>query len=138
MNIVLDCSAALSWCFEDEMTVASRRLLTTVMDGEVVVPSLWHLEIINILQMAERKNRITQAQTTEFLTLLGKLNIAVDEQTSLRAFNGTIDLCRLTSLTAYDAAYLELALRRGLKLASKDKMLLKISKALGVKVLDIN
>jgi predicted nucleic acid-binding protein len=101
----------------------------------VAVPSLWHLEIANVLALAERRGRIFPAESAELIALLEMLEIVVDGETSVRAFTRRLDLAREERLTAYDAAYLELAMRLGVPLASKDGDLCDAAERLGVNVL---
>jgi predicted nucleic acid-binding protein len=133
--LVLDSSIALCWCFEDESTEATRHLLEHLRTDTVAVPNLWHVEIANVLALAERRQRITAAETAQFIALLDELEIDVDEETWPRAFTRVIDLAREERLTAYDAAYLELAMRLGVPLASKDADLCDAAQRLGVSVL---
>jgi predicted nucleic acid-binding protein len=134
LRLVLDCSAVLPWVFGDEATAATDRLLGEMGAGaEAVVPGLWHLEVGNVLVGAMKRKRIDQAGVEAFVTLLQELEIAVDPETSVRAWGKTLDLAQQHRLSVYDAAYLELALRRGLPLATLDKALAGACRAAGVK-----
>jgi predicted nucleic acid-binding protein len=133
--LVLDASIALSWCFNDEASRATWELLEMLQAESAVVPAIWSLEIGNILSNAERNGRLTEAKIFEFLDLLGQLNIEIDLETSTRAFRETLHISRRHLLSTYDAAYLELAMRLGIPLASKDKKLRQVCNKLGVKVL---
>jgi predicted nucleic acid-binding protein len=135
MSFVLDASIALSWCFSDEANAESWSLLERLEMETAYVPSLWALEMSNILILAERRNRITYAHVILSLELLNSLPIQVDEETAYRAFHETSQLAYKEKLTSYDASYLELALRLGLPLATKDKSLAKIAKKLGVSLI---
>jgi len=137
MSFVLDASVTLAWCFSDESTPATIALLETLETESVHVPQLWSLEIGNILIAAERRQRISYANITEFLALLENLMIKVDEETSLRGFHDILLLAHSTKLTTYDAAYLELAMRLGIPLATKDMQLQKAAKLLGVKLIKV-
>jgi predicted nucleic acid-binding protein len=99
------------------------------------VPAIWHVEIANVLALSERRGRITPAGSGEFIALLETLAIVVDEETPSRALGRVLDLARAEQLTAYDAAYLELAIRLGVPLASKDADLCDAAERLGVSVL---
>lgn len=132
MSLVLGCSAALAWFFEDEQTSAARDLLERVVTGGAVVPSLWRLEIANGLQTAVRRNRITPQYRDATLADLGALSIAVDVETDRFTWSTTLDLADRFRLTTYDAAYLELAKRLQLPLASLDQPLCHAATALGV------
>ncbi len=130
--LVLDASLALAWCFEDEASAAAEGLLEQLRTEAVAVPTLWFLEIANALALAERRRRITPANTSEFIALLGTLDIETEPETGLRAFGRVLDLARSERLTAYDAAYLELAMRLGVPLATKDGPLGDAARRLGV------
>ena len=134
-DLVLDASVALSWCFKNEATTAGDRVLERLADEAASVPAIWHLEIANVLALSERRRRITPAGSAEFIALLETLEIVVDEETPSRALGRVLDLARAERLTAYDAAYLELAMRLGIPLASKDGDLCEAAERLGVSVL---
>ena len=134
-ELVIDASVALAWCFSDERTEAAAGLLDRLAAGAASVPAIWHLEIANVLALSERRRRITPARSAEFITLLETLEIVVDEETATRALGRVLDLAREERLTAYDAAYLELAMRLGIPLASKDGDLCDAAERLGVSVL---
>ena len=134
-GFVIDASVALAWCFDDEATAATRALLDRFEDGHAEVPSLWHLELANALSLGERKKRITPARTSEFIALIGGLPIVIDEQTPIRALSTVLELARNEQLSAYDASYLELAMRRGVPLATKDDDLAKAARRMGVTLL---
>lgn len=137
MSFVLDASVALAWCFSDEATTASTHLLERLAEEYAFVPAIWSLEVGNILTMAERASRITYAKIAEFLALLDDLKIQVDSETANRGFREVLSLAHSEKLTTYDAAYLELAMRLGVPLATKDKQLQKSAKQLGVTILSI-
>lgn len=96
---------------------ASDALCNRLRASSAVVPSLWHLEIANILVLAEKKGRVGPEKVTEFILLVTSLSIEVDDQTHSKALSDVMHLARAQGLTSYDAAYLELlAMRRGLPL----------------------
>lgn len=132
MAFVLDASIALSWCFADEATPLTFDLLQRLENEKAYVPQLWTLEMGNILVVAERKKRISFAKISEFLSLLSDLDIQVDHETSSRGFHEIISLAHSEKLTTYDAAYLELAMRLGLPLATRDLELKAAGSRLGV------
>jgi predicted nucleic acid-binding protein len=132
MSFVLDASIALSWCFADEANTHTWSLLERLEIETAYVPSLWALEMSNILILAERRKRISYAHVILSLELFSSLSIQVDEETSYRAFHETSQLAYKEKLTSYDASYLELALRLGIPLATKDKTLATVAKKLGV------
>ena len=131
---VLDASIAMAWCFEDEATSATRGLLDRLSIEGGYVPGIWPIEVANVLTLAERRRRITPADSAEFIGMLEGLSILVDEGTTTRAFGRVLDLAREAGLTAYDAAYLELSMRLGVPLATKDGPLGDAARRLGVTV----
>jgi predicted nucleic acid-binding protein len=131
---VVDSSIALTWCFEDEASPETDRLFERVRDDGAVVPGLWHLEVANVLLRAEQRGRISRADVARRLMLISDLPIATDQETTPRAWRETLSLARAENLTAYDAAYLELAERRGLPLMTRDNELGAAAKRLGVTV----
>jgi predicted nucleic acid-binding protein len=132
--LVIDSSAALSWCFEDEASPESDALFEQVRDQGAVVPGLWHLEVANVLLQAERRGRIAPGDVTMRLELIAELPITIDNETTARAWREILALARAEGLTTYDATYLELAIRRGLPLQTKDAALITAAKRIGVAV----
>ena len=131
-GFVLDCSIAASWCFEDEASPDIDALLERTRDHGAIVPALWHWEIANVLAMAVRRSRINASDATARLSLMGALPIATDTDSITRAWRETLLLAQTHGLTVYDAAYLELALRLGLPLATKDDELHAAAQQVGV------
>jgi predicted nucleic acid-binding protein len=122
-HFVLDVSLTCAWCFADEASAEAWALLERLQIAQAHVPSLWLWETGNVLIQAERRSRITSAAIRTFLGLLETLPIAIDQANVSTAWHDTLALARSHRLTTYDAAYLELALRLGLPLASRDKAL---------------
>jgi predicted nucleic acid-binding protein len=110
-------------------------LLDRLRGGTAAVPILWPLEVSNVLALAERRRRITSAESAQLIALLGTLEIVIDAEAESLAFTRILDLAREQRLTAYDASYLELAMRLGVPLASKDRDLCDAAERLGVSVL---
>ena len=135
MTLVIDASIALAWCFEDEASPESDAIADRVRQSGAIVPGLFALEIGNILLQAERKGRLSAAAVSERLELLGQLALVTDMETAGRAWRETQNLARALRLTTYDAAYLELALRMGATLATRDRDLAAAARSLGVPVL---
>lgn len=123
MQFVLDCSVAISWCLVDENNDYANSILVMMSDCEAFVPGIWSLEIANVLLVAQRRNRMTTEQSEEAITLLQSLLIQVDTATDAKALSTTFALGRQEGLASYDAAYLELAMRLGLPLATIDTRL---------------
>lgn len=134
-TLIIDCSIAMAWCFADEGTGETAEIQDRLITEAAIVPAHWSLEVANVLAMAEKRNRISIADATEFVKLLGALDIQVDEETTARVFDHVLPLSRSHALTSYDAAYLELALRRRLPLASLDDDLRRVATSLGIQVL---
>jgi predicted nucleic acid-binding protein len=135
-SFVLDWSVALTWHFPAEHSTETDALLQSLGDGgQVIVAGHWSLEVTNVLLGAERAKKRTEADSAQFLALLEKLPMEIDTETHLRASSTIASLARKHSLTSYDAAYLELAMRRGIPLATLDKELRKAAKAEGVSLL---
>jgi len=134
-TLIIDGSIAMAWCFADEGTEETAKVQDRLITEAAIVPAHWSLEVANVLAMAEKRKRISVADATEFVKLLGALDIQVDEETSARVFDHVLPLSRSHALTSYDAAYLELALRRRLPLASLDDDLRRAATSLGIQVL---
>lgn len=129
---VLDCSLTVAWFFEDETNRYAQAVEDSLPTAAAVVPALWPLEVANALLMGERRKRATEAKVTTFLSLLAALPIALDDETSSRAWQQSLPLARLHRLSVYDATYLELALRHGVPLATLDENLAKAAAAAGI------
>lgn len=135
MSIVLDASMVLAWLFTEEHTRAAQEIMRNIALDGAIVPSLWHLEVANALHIAMRRKRCDEDYVDRSLERLTRLPIAVDYQTSDHAWGATKALARGHTLSLYDAAYLELALRLKKPLACCDAALLRAAKGRGVKTL---
>ncbi|HEY2481649.1 MAG TPA: type II toxin-antitoxin system VapC family toxin [Caulobacteraceae bacterium] len=120
MSVVIDASMAISWLFDDEHTDAAHAVMLRAVAEGAIVPSLWRLEVANVLRNAARRGRCDEAYVDRSLERLGRLPVAVDDETDQHAWGETRALSREQGLTLYDAAYLELAIRKALPLASCD------------------
>lgn len=132
MALVVDCSVTMAWCFEDEVTPYAEAVLDRLRDEEAVVPAIWPLEVANVLLVAERHQRIREAQTVRFTQLLQSLPITIEGESLPGALGAILSLGRECGLSAYDAAYLEVAARRGLAFATQDERLIAAARRLGV------
>jgi predicted nucleic acid-binding protein len=132
--LVIDSSAALSWCFEDEASPESDALFERVRDQGAFVPGLWHVEVANVLLQAEKRGRIAAGDVAMRLELIAELPITTDTETTARAWREILALARAEGLTTHDASYLELAIRRGLPLQTKDEALVAAAERSGVAV----
>ena len=133
-TLVLDCSMVMAWCFADGTTAQTAEIQDRLAAEAAVVPGHWFLEIANVLAMAEKRGRISPEDSSQFVGQLAVLDIQVDEEASRRAFDHLLPLCRSHGLTSYDAAYLDLAVRRRLPLASLDDALRQAATSLGMQV----
>jgi len=124
----------MTWCFEDEVRPYTDAILEQLATEEALVPALWPLEVANALLAAERKRRLAKAQSLRFVELLQTLPIVIDVSTSARAMESILSLAREQQLSAYDAAYLELAMREGLPLATAGNALKRAAKRCGIVV----
>jgi predicted nucleic acid-binding protein len=134
--LVIDGSTALGFLMSDEQAPAAFRALDALERGApTFVPAHWPLEVANGLLMAERRRRATQADVTEALHVVLSLPIEIECETTRHVAGETADLARQYGLTIYDAAYLELAMRRGATLATSDAELARAAKKAGVSLL---
>jgi predicted nucleic acid-binding protein len=131
-GFVLDCSAALAWCFPDEHASYPQSVLDALATTATAVPSLWFLEVANALLVGERRGRCTAADIATWLGFLAALPIHTDPETTGRAWSDTLSLVRTYNLSVYDASYLELSIRRNLPLAAVDGKLKDAATAAGV------
>jgi len=137
-RFVLDASVAVAWCFDDEATRFTEGVLDSISLGaEALVPSIWPLEIANALLVAERRKRIAMAKVTALLVRIAGLPISVTPADSKRAFEQILPMARQLGLSQYDAAYLELAVREGLALATLDGELQRAAKVVGVELVSV-
>jgi predicted nucleic acid-binding protein len=135
VSLVLDSSATLAWIYDEETTDAIRALFDQVANEGAVVPALWRLEVANSLTVAVRRDRIDTEFRRAALADLALLDITTDQHTDGQAWAETLHLADRFRLTLYDAAYLELAQRRQLPLATLDRELQAAAKAAGTQLL---
>jgi predicted nucleic acid-binding protein len=131
-GFVLDGSIALAWYFADEADAYADEVARQLPSVSAIVPTIWPLEVANAVLMGERRKRSTSAQAATWIGHLLTLPITVDDETSSHAFGSILNLGRMHGLSAYDAAYLELAMRRGLPLATLDEPLKAAAVVVGV------
>jgi len=136
VSFVLDTSVTMRWFFGDgkpqELAYAGK-VLDAMKDASALVPVTWGLEVANVIAKAEAKGLVTEARSGAFLEMLEGVDIEVDAATFARALSDTLQLARRYKLSAYDASYLELALRLGIPLATLDEDLQKAARKAGVK-----
>lgn len=131
-TFVLDCSMTMAWCFEDESNDTTDEILEILTTTSALVPTIWPLEVANVLLLAKKKKRISESKVASFIDALSALPITVDSSTSFRAMHSVFALAHQVDLTVYDAAYLELALREKIPLLTLDAALLKAAKKLEI------
>ena len=131
MMFVLDCSVAMAWMFRDEATEATDRLRDMLVQDRALVPVLWPSEAANALLVATRRRRIAREEWSRIRMELNALPIDVDPPSAERTLGPVLDLALAHGLTAYDATYLELAIRMGLPLATLDRDLRAAARAEG-------
>jgi predicted nucleic acid-binding protein len=132
LTFVLDCSVTMAWYFKDEANSYANTVRKSLSSAGAVVPALWPLEVANILVLGERRQRSTEADASKWLRYLQMLPIQVDDETAVRAWSDILHVARSYDLSVYDAAYLELALRLALPLASLDDHLKATAASAGV------
>lgn len=135
MSLVVDSSVTLAWVYSDETTEAINEVFVRLTERGAWVPALWRLEVANVLEMGVRRGRHDAAFRDATLADLALLEIGVDPETDRQAWGATLRLAERHGLTMYDAAYLELAQRRGLPLATLDTELRAAAGAEGVVLL---
>jgi len=131
-SLVLDASVALSWFLRDESDAYADGVLAMLENKEASAPCLWLLEICNALTVLERRGRINEAETARVLSLVRNLPIEMDDSPLAETIERITSLARRFKISAYDASYLELAIRQGLPLATLDRKLKSVAKRAGV------
>jgi len=131
-DFVLDCSITMAWCFEDESNDYTESVLENLKYTTAIVPTLWPLEVANVLLLSMKNKRLTEVQSANFIDTLSRLPIVVDQSTSSRAMHSIFVLAGPSDLTIYDAAYLELSIREKIPLLTLDMGLIKAAKKLHI------
>lgn len=131
-SFVLDTSVTMAWCFDDESNSYADAVLGQLAESTALAPGIWPLEVSNVLVIAERRKRMTKADSVRFQELLQELPIRVEVSTPQRIFGAILDLARAQNLSTYDASYLDLAMRTGLPIATLDDALRPAAKRCGV------
>ncbi len=135
-RMVIDNSVVMSWCFKHEINTYSNAVLDCMAGSAAVVPSIWPLEVVNVLLVAERRKFLSEADSVQFIRLLLQLPILVEYQSPESALKDVLWLARAQRLSSYDASYLDLAMKKNLPLATLDKHLKKAARAVNVKIFD--
>lgn len=135
-TLVLDASVTLAWAFEDEENGYPDVVLESLAEATACVPIIWPLEVGNALLVAERRGRLNQAATVQFLALLMQLPIVIEPERPERMLGEILSLAREQGLSTYDATYLHLAMRQGFPLATTDEFLRKAATRAGVQLFE--
>ena len=135
MPFVLDCSVTMAWILPDEAESGAEALGESLVENTAVVPGLWPIEVANVLLVATRRGRIEEEVWPDLLDRLAALPIETDPETGARAWTDSLRVARDHQLSVYDAAYLELAMRRRIPLATLDGGLATAARRAGVRVL---
>ncbi len=134
-HFVVDNSVVMSWCFKDETNRYADSVLDKLTDASAVVPSIWPLEVVNVLLVAERQKRLSESDSARFLTLLSQLPIVVEYERPDMMMKELLALARVNDLSSYDASYLDLAMRKGIPIATLDNKLTKAARRIDVPIL---
>ena len=134
-SFVVDNSVVMSWCFKDETNQYADAILDCLSDATAFVPSIWPLEVVNVLLVAERKKRLSEADSVRFITLLSQLPIIVEHERPERMMKDLLALARSNNLSSYDASYLDLSMTKGIPIATLDTRLLTASKKTNIPIL---
>ncbi len=134
-SFVVDNSVVMSWCFKDETNQYADAILDCLSDATAFVPSIWPLEVVNLLLVAERKKRLSEADSVRFITLLSQLPIIVEHERPERMMKDLLALGRSNNLSSYDASYLDLSMRKGIPIATLDTRLITASKKTNIPIL---
>jgi predicted nucleic acid-binding protein len=133
-GIVIDASVALAWCFPDEGSEYADGVLVGLEGHAILVPALWSVEITNAVLMAERRKRVKQPEIRRFVELLDGLTVIMDSQSVTEDVSNILPIAREYGLSAYDAVYLDVAVRHGAPLATLDSALQKAGRKAGIDI----
>lgn len=128
-ELVIDNSVVMSWCFKDETNEYADSVLDRLTEATAFVPSIWPLEVVNVLLVAERCNRLGNADSIRFMTLLSQLPIVVEHERSENGMKALLALARANELSSYDASYLQLAMHKGCAIATLDNKLMEAARS---------
>ena len=135
-DFVIDNSVVMAWCFEDEANSYADTIQDMLIENKAFVPAIWPLEVTNVLLVAERKKRISKAGSGHFTALLSQLPIEVEPSDTDTIFHETISLARQYMLSSYDASYIELAIRKGLPIATQEKAIIRAAKKIQIEIIN--
>ena len=135
-HFVVDNSVVMAWCFADEENDYADFVLGSLENNVAIVPAIWPLEIGNVLVVAERRKRLSEADSVRFLSLVKNLPISVEQETPNRMMKEILAIARHHQLSTYDASYLDLAMHRDLPLATQDAALIRAAKSCQVQIFE--
>lgn len=124
-DFVVDNSVVMAWCFQDETSQYADAILGSLEVFKAIVPSIWPLEVGNVLLVAERRKRLSEASSARFIALLTELPITIEQESPERMMREILALAREHQISSYDASYLDLAMRKGVPIATLDDGLIK-------------
>jgi len=132
---VVDNSVVMTWFFKDQASSYADSILDRLSNANAYVPSVWPLEVVNVLVLAERKRCISLADSVRFISILSKLPILVQHESQSKVLKDLLNLARTHELSSYDASYLDLAMTKGLPLATLDKKLRRAAESVNIVIL---
>jgi predicted nucleic acid-binding protein len=135
-SFVVDNSVVISWCFKDETNKYGDAVLDRLTKSTAIVPPIWPLEVVNVLLVAERRNRLKQVDSVRFITLLSQLPIVVEHERPGEKMKDLLALVKANHLSSYDAAYLDLSMKKDCPIATLDKKLIEAAKKVNVTILE--
>lgn len=133
-SFVIDNSVVMSWCFKDETSQYADAVLDRLAESTAFVPSIWPLEVVNVLLVAERNKRLSEADSIRFITLLSQLPIIVEYERTETIMKDLLSQARANNLSSYDACYLDLSMRKGFPIATLDTRLIEAAKQTDVSI----
>ena len=133
-SFIIDNSVVMSWCFKDETNQYADAVLDRLLESTALVPSIWPLEVVNVLLVAERNKRLREADSVRFITLLSQLPIIVEYEQTERIMKDLLALARANNLSSYDAYYLDLSMRKGFPIATLDTQLIEAARKTDVPI----
>ncbi len=133
-HFVIDNSVVMSWCFKDETNKYAEAILHRLSEATAFVPSIWPLEVVNVLLVAERKKRLSEADSARFITLLTQLPIVLEADHPESSMRELLIFARANNLSSYDASYLDLAMKSGYPIATLDTKLIRAARKIDVQI----
>jgi predicted nucleic acid-binding protein len=133
-SFVVDNSVVMSWCFKDETNYYADVVLDRLSEAKAFAPSVWPLEVANVLLVAERKKRLSKADSIHFIKLLSRLPIIVEHEQPNKIMTDLLALARRNNLSSYDASYLFLSIKKGLPIATLDARLMETADMMNVPI----